>query len=101
MLLIYSHHITPRLSYTLQFIFNEVWKYPFEITNRKEDFEAYEGPRIYFGKAASYTCIHIETHGLLFVTGVQFQEIGAFTPFHSKAIAPTLVLFHDLLYFDI
>ncbi|MBX2939322.1 MAG: polysaccharide deacetylase family protein [Ferruginibacter sp.] len=62
-----------------------MWKYPFEITNRKEDFEAYEGPRIYYGKAPSYTCIHIEPHGLLFETGVQFQEIECFTQLHYPA----------------
>lgn len=79
MLLIYSHHITPRLSYTLQFIFNEVWKYPFELTDRADVFEAFEGPRIYYGKNPSATCIQIEPQGLLHATGIQPQEIQCFT----------------------
>lgn len=79
MLLIYSHHITPRLSYTLQFIFNEVWKYPFELTDRADVFEAFEGPRIYYGKNPPATCIQIEPQGLLHATGIQPQEIQCFT----------------------
>lgn len=79
MLLIYSHHITPRLTYTLQFILNDVWQYPFEVTDQPEDFNAYEGPKIFYGNQPEVPCIHVQPQGLLYETGIQPQDVQCFT----------------------
>jgi len=39
MILIYTHHITPRVNYSLNVVFKSVLNIPFEVTINKDEFE--------------------------------------------------------------
>ncbi len=75
MILIYTPHITPRIRYIVQFIFNDILNMAYELTSDVPKFEASELPRINYSEKEIKATIHIVPHSLLSETGIKEQDI--------------------------
>lgn len=90
MLLLYSHTLTNRLQYTVDFFSRELFNEPIRITTDAEAFKAYDGPRLnYSDHDFSEEEFYIKPHGLLFQTGIKAQEIDCFELNFQKAFFAT------------
>ncbi|MBP1629833.1 MAG: uncharacterized protein H6Q15_726 [Bacteroidetes bacterium] len=78
MLLIYVDRITNRLGYTLNFIFRDILGIEYHITNKKEDFIAFEGPKLSYSKKKISDEVFIYSKDLLFETVIEDKNIEAF-----------------------
>lgn len=85
MLSIYTPSITPRLQYTLQFIFGEVLQCQYRIIH---DAKNVEGPFICYG-VQNEAGMYIPSSGLLFQSGIQPQELSVTENKGSKNIFST------------
>ena len=96
MLLIYTHTITPRLSYIFKQIFIRVLQIPIEITTKVEEFVAFNGPKITYTKTALGTEFFVRNHALLFEQGItdvsitlsHWDDIPAFFPTGEQSSIP-------------
>ncbi len=70
MLLVYTHKITPRLTYIFKHIFVRILKTPLSFTTKVEEFVAHNGPKITYTKAPLGTEFFIRSHSLLFEQGI-------------------------------
>ena len=70
MLLIYTHKITPRLSYIFKHIFVRILQIPIVFTVKVEEFVAHNGPKLTYTKAPLGTEFFIRNHTLLFEQGI-------------------------------
>jgi len=76
MLLIYTHKITPRLTYTFNQIFKRILIMPIKFTTTIDDFVAHNGPKITYTKAPLGNEFFIRSHDLLFEQGIYDLEIS-------------------------
>jgi hypothetical protein len=85
MLLLYSHTITPRLRYIVDFVSKELFEEPIRITTDAKYYRTYTEPRInYSDEAFSEEEFFLRNTALLFETGIRPQPINCFDiNFHS------------------
>jgi hypothetical protein len=90
LLILYSHNITPRLQYIIDFIAKELKIDPFSTTSSPEEFTKYNGGKInYSENKISENETWIRPHGLLFETGIREQNIECFEINSNKAFFKT------------
>jgi len=75
MLLVYTHKITPRLSYTFKHFFVRILKIPVTFTTRVDEFVAHNGPKITYSKSPLGSEFFIHSHELLFDQGINDIDI--------------------------
>jgi len=76
MLLIYTHRITPRLSYVMKHIFTRMLGIEISFTTKVEDFIRHAGPKITYTKQALQNEFFIRSNDLLFEQGINDFEIS-------------------------
>lgn len=74
MLFIYTEHITPRLQYTCDFIFNRVISTPYEFVSDQIVFENIRGAKLNYSTKDISSSFHLIPSGLLFETGIREQN---------------------------
>lgn len=74
MLFIYTEHITPRLQYTCDFIFNRVIPTPYEFVSDQIVFENIKGAKLNYSKKEILSSFQVIPNGLLFETGIKEQN---------------------------
>ena len=85
-MILYTHSITPRLQYIIDFIGKELQIDSIRITLSPEEFNKYTGARInYSDKRIADPEIWITPHGLLFEKGIKLQSIECSEVNGSKA----------------
>ena len=75
MVLIYTHKITPRLSYTFDFILNQILGLEYRITDNKEEFQQKDGPKINYSEDNFNDSIFIKPSNLLFEDDIRPQNL--------------------------
>lgn len=75
MVLIYTHKITPRLSYIFKHIFVRILNVPVRFTTTLEEFVAYNGCKFTYSKAPLGKEFFIRSHDLIFEQGINDIEI--------------------------
>ncbi len=75
MLLIYTHKITPRFTYTMKQIFVEILGIEIIYTTKVEDFIKHSGPKITYSKNPLQNEFFVRSHDLLFEQGVHDLKI--------------------------
>ncbi|WP_027585879.1 polysaccharide deacetylase family protein [Prolixibacter bellariivorans] len=66
MILIYSNNLSPRLNYTVRYIFNDLIPTTFQVTNDPDLVTRFNGPIINYSDNNELPGLHIFPHGLLF-----------------------------------
>jgi len=90
MILVYTEIISARLQYITDFIFTEIFKISFQITDDKEDFKKINNLRInYSNEKVSDDEFWIKPHSLLFEKGIKPQKIDCFIANEQKAFFKT------------
>ncbi len=75
MLLIYTHKITPRFSYTMKHIFTRILGIEVTFTTKVEDFIKHSGPKITYTKQPLQNEFFIRSNDLLFEQGINDLQI--------------------------
>lgn len=75
MLLVYTHKITPRLTYITKQLFGKILGLEFTLTTKIEEFIKHTGPKITYTTKPLQNEFFIESHALLFETEVRAQEV--------------------------
>jgi hypothetical protein len=75
MLLILQDKITLRSKYIFNFFFTDMYGIAYKITQNKEEFILYEGPKINYSNEAIENVLNIKPFGLLHETGIREQNI--------------------------
>jgi len=89
-MLLYTPNNTPRLLYTIGFINKELFDEPIRLTNDRQEFVAYEGPRLnYSDEEFSLQEFFIKRTALLFEIGIQPQIIECFELNYYKVFFQT------------
>jgi len=89
-MLLYNPHITPRLSYIVNFVSKELFDEPMEITTDRELFTAYPGAKLnYSDTEIADSDFFIRSHALLFETGIIPRNIECFDLNFHRAFFPT------------
>jgi hypothetical protein len=89
-MIVYSSSITPRLSYIFDFIGKELTSKPFQLTDKKEEFLGFSGPRInYSPEKITDNELWLQPYKLLFEQGIQQQAIDCFEVNGQKAFFKT------------
>lgn len=90
MLLIYTHIITSRLQYVVDFLSKELFDEPIQITSNIEQFKAANAFRlVYAAEPVAEEVFFIKNHPLLFEQGIQPQSIRCFEVNNHKAFFAT------------
>jgi hypothetical protein len=76
MLLVYTHKITPRVSYTFKHICTRILGVPVEFTSKLEAFIAHEGPKLSYTNKKLGNELHIRSTDLLFDQGVLSMDVS-------------------------
>lgn len=76
MILIYSHKLTNRLKYSFQVIFEDILKSTINFTDNKDDFAAFDGPKICYTNQPLASGLFIQSASLLFENGITEQNIN-------------------------
>lgn len=99
MLLLYSHTISPRLQYIVDFFSNELFDKPIRITTEALEYSNYDGPRMnYSAESFSYDTFFIGSTPLLFENDIKPRSIDCFDLnfhkafFKQAAISPSIFL---------
>ena len=79
MILIYTHTITSRVTYTTDLVFSSVLGMPYKLTDDKKEFEGYALPKIAYTSSAVNAEVFIQSDVLLFET-----DIKSVIPFADK-----------------
>ncbi len=93
MLLIYTHKITPRVTYTFKHFFTRILQIPVQFTTKVEEFVAHSGLKLTYAKQPLGNEFFIRSNGLLFEQGINDVEIimdtweGIDCFFHSRQAA--------------
>lgn len=74
-MLLYSHHITPRLQYIVDFFGRELFDEPILITTDKTYFLEVDGPRINYSAQAIRDVFTVIPSSLVFQTGITEQPV--------------------------
>lgn len=88
MILVFAHKSSSRLNYTLNLIFSTVLQTAFKLTADREEWKAYEGPRVSYGLQPMDDEIFIQYRELLFENGIIEHDLNAIDFEHTKAIFP-------------
>ena len=75
MLLIYTHKITPRLTFTFKHIFTHILNLQVSFTSKIEEFIAYEGVKFSYSTQALQNEIFVRSNELLFDQGIDYLDI--------------------------
>ena len=75
MLLVYTHKITPRVTYTFKHFFTRILQIQVKFTTKVEEFIAHEGLKLTYSKQALGNEIFIRSTNLLFEQGINDIEI--------------------------
>ena len=75
MLLVYSHKITPRLTYIFKHFFVRILQIPVVFTTKVDEFVAHNGPKITYTKNPLGSEFFIRSQGLLFEQGINDVEV--------------------------
>lgn len=78
MILIYTHKITPRLTYIFRHIFVRILNLPVDFTTKIEEFVAYNGLKMNYSKVPLGTELFVRSHDLLFEQGINDIDISIF-----------------------
>lgn len=76
MLLVYTHQITPRLTYTFRHIFVRILHVEVDFTTKIEEFIAHDGPKFSYAKQPLGSELFIKCNDLLFTQGIDYLEIN-------------------------
>ena len=85
MILIYTSKITPRIKYTFNLMFRDVYGLPFRLSSSKEEFVSYEGAKLHYGYQPIADELFVQSKGLLLETGICDQDITVFNWNNTKA----------------
>lgn len=88
MILIYTHKITKRVSYTFSLIMSQVLGVEYELTSSPEKFLACKGPKFSYAADPFGKELFFQSAGLLFSNGIEGQELNVFTFEKNKAFFP-------------
>ena len=89
-MIVFSHTITPRLQYILDFIGKETIGKPFQCVNDVEAFRQYAGPKINYGKERiTESEFRIQNSELLFEVGLRAPTVECFEVKGYKAFFRT------------
>ncbi len=75
MILIYTHHISPRVLYAMDVVFKTVLNTPYQIIDNKEAFRNSNSPKIAYTKANEGFDVFIESDDLLFESDIRTKTI--------------------------
>ncbi len=75
MLLIYTHKITPRLTFTFKHILTHILNLQVSFTSKLEEFIAYEGLKFSYSTQAVQNEIFVRSNELLFEQGIDYLDI--------------------------
>ncbi len=75
MLLVYTHKVTPRLTYTFKHFFTRILQVQVEFTTKVEKFVAHNGLKITYAKQPLGNEFFVKSEGLLFEQGINDVEI--------------------------
>ncbi len=75
MILIYTHHITPRISYTMDIVFKTVLNISVHLTDNKEDFKNNNTLKIAYTTFNEGFDVFIESNNLLFETDIKTKIV--------------------------
>ena len=75
MLLVYTHKITPRLTYTFKHFFTRILNIRVDFTTKVEEFIAHKGLKLSYTKQPLGKEIFIRSNGLLFEQGINDVEV--------------------------
>jgi len=75
MLLVYTHKITPRLSYIFKHFFVRILQIPITFTTRVDEFVAHNGPKITYSRSPLGSEFFIHSADLLFDQGINDIDI--------------------------
>ncbi|MDZ4679124.1 MAG: polysaccharide deacetylase family protein [Saprospiraceae bacterium] len=91
-LLIFAEAPSPRLTYTTDLLFRQLSGIPCRVTDRREEFDAYLGPRLNYSRdATSENALWVAPCGLLSETGIRAQSCDFFMAGETPALFPTPV----------
>ena len=76
MLLVYTHKITPRISYTFKHVFTRILNIEVELTTKIEEFIAHTGIKFSYTKQALGKELFIKSTDLLFDQGIDYLDIN-------------------------
>jgi len=75
MLLVYTHKVTPRVTYTFKQFFTRILQIQVEFTSKVEKFVAHNGPKLTYAKQPLGNEFFIKSENLLFEQGINDVEI--------------------------
>jgi len=83
MVLIYSNHITPRLTYALDIVFKIVLNSTYQLTKNKEEFLKSELPKISYTDSREFEGVYIKSNGILFENSINYYLPFAEQPYED------------------
>ena len=89
MLLVYTHKITPRLSYAFKHICTRILDIPVKFTTTVEEFIAHDSLKMSYAKQPLSNEIFIRSHDLLFAQGLDDVDIHVQDWEHTKCFFTT------------
>jgi hypothetical protein len=75
MMLIYTHKISLRSKYIFNFFFTDIYDIPYQITQSKDEFNAYTGPKLNYSVEKIADELFVKAFGLLHEIGIKEQNI--------------------------
>ncbi len=75
MILIYTHKITLRSKYIFNFFFTDMYEIPYQLTQNKEEFLAYSGPKLNYSNNKLDDEFFVKAFGLIHEIGIKEQNI--------------------------
>lgn len=76
MLLVYTHKITPRLTYIFRHVFVRTLSIEVSFTNKIEEFIGHDGPKFSYTKQALGSELFVKSNDLLFNQGIDYLDIN-------------------------
>ncbi|MEN8185811.1 MAG: polysaccharide deacetylase family protein [Bacteroidota bacterium] len=97
MLLVYTHKITPRVTYIFKHIFTRILQIPIDFTTKIEEFIAHDGLKISYSKKPLGNELYVRSIDLLFNQGIDYPDITVTrwedTPCFFQANSPSPIPF--------
>ncbi len=75
MLLVYTHKITPRLTFTFKHIFTRILNVEVKFSTKIEEFIAHDGPKFSYAKQALGNELFIKCTDLLYSQGIDYLDV--------------------------
>ncbi len=75
MLLVYTHKVTPRLTYIFRHYFVRILQIPITFSTKIEEFVGHNGPKMTYGKVPLGNEFFVQNHSLLFEQGINEVQI--------------------------